>query len=75
MELDEENNEAFLQLQQLINPEIVGLIDLEECDLVQTEIFDLTLATAEIDPANEISYHRSFEDADNDERPIENPEE
>ena len=75
LELDEENNEAFLQLQQLINPEIVGLIDLEECDLVQTEIFDLTLATAEIDPANEISYHRSFEDADNDERPIENPEE
>ncbi|PQB04739.1 gliding motility-associated C-terminal domain-containing protein [Aureitalea marina] len=75
LELDEDNNEDNLELQQLINPEIIGVIDLEECDLVQTEIFDLTLATAQIDAANDISFHLSFEDADEDERPIENPEE
>ena len=73
-ELREDNNEDTAEIHLLVFPEIVGLTDLELCDVVGEEFFDLTEATAQIDPINTITYHLSEDEALNDENPISNPE-
>ncbi len=72
-ELNEDNNGFILDFHLLVYPEIVGLEDLEMCDVVGTELFDLTEATSQIDPDNTITYHNSEEDALNDVNPIAEP--
>ncbi|MCR9181629.1 MAG: gliding motility-associated C-terminal domain-containing protein [Flavobacteriaceae bacterium] len=73
-EIDETNNEDSTNIILLIFPEITGLIDLEQCDAVGIETFDLTQSTEQIDPTNTITFHLTEEDAENNENPFENPE-
>jgi len=73
-ELNEDNNNVTLDVHLLVFPEIVGLIDQEQCDIVGIETFDLTTSTTQIDPANTISYHISDDDAQNNVNPISDPE-
>ena len=72
-ELNEDNNGFTIDVQLLVFPEIVGLTDLELCDVVGIELFDLTEATSAIDPINTITYHNSEEDALNEVNPITDP--
>lgn len=73
-EIDETNNEDSTDIILLEYPVITGLIDLEQCDAVGIEIFDLTQSTQQIDPINTISFHLNEGDAENNQNPIENPE-
>ncbi|MEX0996423.1 MAG: gliding motility-associated C-terminal domain-containing protein [Flavobacteriaceae bacterium] len=73
-EIDETNNEDSIDIILLVFPEITGLIDLEQCDAVGIETFDLTQSTQQIDPLNTISFHISEAEAENNENPIPNPE-
>jgi gliding motility-associated-like protein len=73
-ELNEDNNEAMVLVHLQLFPEIIGLQDLEQCDVVGIEVFDLTEATAQIDPVNDISYHTTQEDAENNQNAIVDPE-
>lgn len=74
VESNEDNNEDEIPIHLLINPVISGLKNLETCDILGVEYFDLTEATSEIDPINEITFHLSLEDAENNINPIPNPE-
>src|SRR5690606_23421820 len=58
----------------LENPVITGLHNLETCDVIGEEFFDLTEATSQIDPMYELSFHLSEADAENNENPIIDPE-
>lgn len=69
-ELDDQNNEDTSEEHLFITPNTDGLINLELCDVVGEEFFNLTEATAQINPINTISYHFSEEDAENNENPI-----
>ncbi|MEL6811071.1 MAG: gliding motility-associated C-terminal domain-containing protein [Bacteroidota bacterium] len=73
-ETNEDNNEDNVEFHLLVFPEIVGLQNLELCDVVGTELFDLTEATAQIDPDNTITYHLTEADAQNGDNPIADPE-
>ncbi|WP_051957502.1 T9SS type B sorting domain-containing protein [Altibacter lentus] len=73
-ETNEDNNGFLLDFHLLVFPEIIGLTDLELCDVFGTELFDLSEATAQIDPVNTITYHLTEEDALNDENPIADPQ-
>ncbi|NNM22679.1 MAG: hypothetical protein HKO54_03925, partial [Flavobacteriaceae bacterium] len=73
-ETNEDNNEDNLEFHLLVFPEIIGLTDLELCDVVGTEFFDLTEATAQIDPENTISYHLTEADAQSGVNAIVDPE-
>ncbi|MFT5104095.1 MAG: gliding motility-associated-like protein [Candidatus Latescibacterota bacterium] len=73
-ELDDDNNEDNAPFYLMVSPDISGVTDLEQCDIVGTELFNLTDATASIDPINTISYHLTEDDANNDVNPIPNPE-
>lgn len=73
-ELMEDNNEDTTEIHLLVFPEIVGLTDLELCDVVGEEFFDLTEATSQIDPINTITYHLTEDDALTNENPIATPE-
>ncbi len=73
-ESNETNNEFTVDFHLLVYPVIMGIHDLEQCDVVGIESFDLTEVTSQINPINTISYHISEEDAINDENPIINPE-
>lgn len=73
-ELREDNNEDTFEIHLLVFPEIVGLVDLELCDVVGEEFFDLTEATTQIDPINTITYHLSEDEALNNQNPIDTPE-
>ncbi len=72
-ELNEDNNGFIIDFHLLAFPVIPGLENLELCDVVGTELFDLTQATSLIDPVNTITYHTSEDDALNDLNPIVNP--
>ena len=74
LESDEENNEDEIALEVWRNPIINGLTDLETCDVIGDEFFDLTEATAQIDPIYDISFHLSQQDAENNVDPILDPE-
>ena len=69
-ELNESNNGFILPFQLKVFPDVSGVVDLELCDVVGTEVFDLTLATQSIDPINTITYHNTEDDANNDVNPI-----
>ncbi len=73
-EINEDNNEAELPIHLPINPVITGLHNLETCDIIGEEFFDLTEATSQIDPIYDLSYHLSDVDAQNNENSIPNPE-
>ena len=72
-ESNEDNNEVIIEFTLLVYPEIVGLDNIELCDVFGTELFDLTQATDLIDPENTITYHTSEQDAQNNENPIADP--
>jgi len=73
-ELNENNNGFIIPFHLLVYPVIEGLDDLVLCEVVGTELFDLTEATDQIDPVNTITYHSSEADANSDSNPIPNPE-
>lgn len=73
-ETNEENNEDETPIHLLLNPEITGLHNLETCDAIGIEYFNLTEATSQIDPIYEVSFHLSEVDAQNNINPIANPE-
>jgi gliding motility-associated-like protein len=73
-ESNENNNEDNVEFHLLVFPEIIGLIDLELCDVVGLELFDLTEATGQIDPENTITYHLTEADAQNGINAIADPE-
>jgi gliding motility-associated-like protein len=73
-ELDDTNNEDNIDAHIQVFPEIVGLTNLELCDVVGDELFDLTEATSQINPVNSITYHLTENEALNDQNPITNPE-
>jgi gliding motility-associated-like protein len=63
-ELREDNNEFSETLHLLLYPVVTGIQNLELCDVLGIEAFDLTESTAQIDPINGISFHLSEEDAE-----------
>jgi len=73
-EINEDNNEDELPIHLLINPIITGLYNLETCDIIGKEYFNLTEVTTEIDPSYNLSFHLSEADAQQNENPIQNPE-
>ena len=74
LESNENNNEDEITFHLLINPVIKGLKNLETCEIIGVEYFDLTEATSEIDPIYELSYHVTEEDAQNNKNAILDPE-
>jgi gliding motility-associated-like protein len=72
-ELNERNNEFAILFELLVFPDISGITDLQLCDVVGTEVFDLTQATNTVDPGNEIGYYRSEQDANTEENAIADP--
>jgi len=72
-ESNEDNNEFIIEFTLLVYPEIIGLEDIELCDVLGIELFDLTQATDLIDPENAITYHISEDEAQNNENPINEP--
>lgn len=73
-ESNETNNEASEEIHLLVFPDISRLQNLELCDVFGTEIFDLTEATAQIDPLTTIVFYTSETDAQNEENEITTPE-
>ena len=73
-ETNEENNADETPFHLLINPIITGLQNINTCDIIGEEFFDLTEATAQIDPIYNLSFHLSEVDAQNNENAIPNPE-
>ncbi|MDN3724934.1 gliding motility-associated C-terminal domain-containing protein [Aequorivita sp. SDUM287046] len=73
-EINEDNNEDETPIHLLLNPVITGLQNLETCDVIGEEFFDLTEATSQIDPIYGLSFHLNEEDAQNNENPILDPE-
>lgn len=74
LESNENNNEDETQIHLYVYPIINGLRNLEICDVIDAEYFDLTEATSQIDPIYDLSFHLSQEDATNNINPIPNPE-
>ncbi len=73
-ESNEDNNEDELPIRLFINPVIPRLQNLETCDVIDDEFFDLTEATFRIDPIYDLSFHLSHDDAENNIDPILDPE-
>ena len=73
-ELREDNNEASEAIHLLVYPTITGIRNLELCDVVGTEAFDLTTSTSQINPVNTITFHLTEEDAQLNTNPIDTPE-
>jgi len=73
-EIIEDNNEDSAEVTLLIFPEIIGLINLEICDALGVETFDLTESTQQIDPDNDVTFHLSEMDAEDNINPIPDPE-
>jgi len=73
-EANEDNNEDVVVFELAVFPDIVSLRNLELCDVVGLELFDLTEATAGLDPDDSVSFHLTEDDANNDVNPIADPE-
>ncbi|MDX1463516.1 MAG: gliding motility-associated C-terminal domain-containing protein, partial [Marinirhabdus sp.] len=73
-ELDESNNGFFVDIHLLVFPDISQLENLELCDVVGTELFNLNDAVTNVTDADTITFHLSESDAQNDINPIANPE-
>ncbi|MGV6827915.1 MAG: T9SS type B sorting domain-containing protein [Flavobacteriales bacterium] len=71
-EINEDNNEFEIEYSLIDNPEITGLLDLELCDVVGTELFNLSEATTNLDITDDLilTFHESETDAQNNENPI-----
>ncbi|MBX2827822.1 MAG: gliding motility-associated C-terminal domain-containing protein [Flavobacteriaceae bacterium] len=69
-ELNDDNNEDNVEFHLLVFPEFGALQSLELCEVVGTELFDLTEATASVDPDDTLSYHPTQEDAENNTNPL-----
>ena len=72
-EILEDNNQDSATIHLLEFPDLSQLQDLEVCDAVGIESFDLTEATTNIDPELFISFHLSQLDAENNDNPITDP--
>ena len=72
-ELNETNNEAELPVRLLKFPEFPLPQDLERCDAVGDELFDLNDALTGIDPELILSFHESEADANSGDNPIVDP--
>ena len=64
-ESNEDNNEYFMDIHLLLIPEFESPTDLELCDVLGTEVFNLSEATQQIDPIYTLTYHLLEEDANN----------
>lgn len=74
-ETNESNNEDSMEINLQVYPDIDGqLIDLELCDVVGEEYFDLNDATTSLDADLFIDFYLSEEDALTESNPIGNPE-
>lgn len=73
-ELDEANNLFSLDFSLKVFPDASNLQDLEQCDIVGTETFNLNDATAAITDADTITFHLTEDDAQNDVNAIPNPD-
>jgi gliding motility-associated-like protein len=73
-ELREDNNEFSEALHLLLYPVVIGISNLELCDVIGTEAFDLTESSAQIDPVNVLSFHLSEDDAQSNINAIAIPE-
>lgn len=73
-ESNEDNNEFLLDIHLLLIPEFESPIDLELCDVLGTEVFNLFEATQQINPIYTLTYHLLEEDANNNENEILNIE-
>ena len=74
--VDETNEENNKFTEPISFPELVvlpTLYDLEECGVFGEHVFDLTEATVDVDPDLIVSYHLSFEDAEDNDDPILTP--
>lgn len=69
-ESNEDNNEFSIEIHLLLIPEFESPIDLELCDVLGIEVFNLTDATLQIDPIYTLSYHLTEEEANNNENEI-----
>ena len=74
LESNEDNNEDEISFHLLVNPVIKGLKNLETCEIIGIEYFDLTEATSEIDPIYELSFYLTIDDALNNINAITDPE-
>jgi gliding motility-associated-like protein len=73
-ELREDNNEFSEIIHLLVYPVITGTRNLELCDVIGIEAFDLTESSSQIDPVNIISFHLSEDDAQSNINEIATPE-
>ena len=64
-ELDETNNEFILEIHLLVFPVFENPTNLELCNVLGIEVFNLTEATSAIDPIYTLSFHTTEEDAQN----------
>ena len=69
-ELNENNNEFILEIHLHVFPEFESPINLELCNVLGTEYFNLTEATSSIDPIYSLSYYLLEDDAQNNVNPI-----
>lgn len=72
-EISEDNNEDTAAVHLLVNPEFL-VNNLEICNAVGNEIFDLNNAVTIIANTTEVSFYLTQEDAENETNPILNPE-
>ncbi|QNJ98342.1 T9SS type B sorting domain-containing protein [Constantimarinum furrinae] len=72
-ETNEDNNSFIVNVHLLVFP-VYQVVDLELCEVVGTELFDLNEGVNLQNPADELSFHLSEDDALNNEDPIPNPE-
>lgn len=72
-ELDENNNEDSTQETALVLPVTDALQNIEICDVVGDEFFNLTEATQNLNPDYFLSFHITETDAQNNDNPIANP--
>jgi len=73
-EANEDNNEDMVDFHLAVFPDVDELPNLELCDVVGLELFDLTEATSGIDPDDSVSFHLTEDDANNGINPITDPE-
>lgn len=74
-EISEDNNETDIVSITLFSfPIITGIHNLETCDVLGIESFDLTTVTTQIDPINTITFHLTETDAINNINPIPDPQ-
>ncbi len=73
-EINEDNNNFTLDYHLLVFPNLNALQDLERCDAVGIELFDLNDALSQVDPNLIVTFHLTQDDATNNINPITDPE-